>query len=300
MSGTVTSSGQSRSSGAAWQGWYERIWQLPLGGDRIQARLLAIAEEIRSQLVPTRRLAEEWKPLGVDLRLVPMTARGSARQAGGTKVVFINASDPHELQRFTMAHEVAHLLLTPPDLERDVLHPAVEERLCETFASELLMPQRQIAQHLGGGRPTPEDILRLCGEYRVNVRPMMRALGKHIARDVHLLLARWRGHPRRLEAVAFRIDGSAGDQHLFFPRDQRLSTVGLTNLAYEGGCATHGDCVEGHDEDVVIELRGLDADPPSRSVVGQVFWQMARQGKDDPYLLAVLDLKDVMEDIQIK
>jgi hypothetical protein len=262
--------------------------------------LLPITEEIRSQLIPTRQLVEEWEPLEIDLRLVPMTARGSAHQSDGAKVVFINASDPHELQRFTMAHEVAHLLLTPPDLERDVLHPTAEEELCETFASELLMPKHSISLQLRDGPPTPEDVLRLCGEYRVNVRPMIRALGKHLASNVHLLLARWRGHPRRLEAVAFRVDASAGDRRIFFPRDQRLSTVGLANLAQEGARAAHGECAEGSDEGVVIELRGLDAEPPSMSVPGRVSWEMVRQGKETPYLLAVLDLKDVLEDTQLK
>ena len=280
--------------------WRSELWRSPLSREQVGARLIAIAPRIRAQLIRDRRLTYEWGSLGLKVRLERMRVRGSAVRVNGSSTVLINANDPYEVQRYTAAHELGHLLLTPPNLRSDILQPGAEEDLCERFARYLLIPRRGVIDYLGRGAPTPEGILRLCGEYRVNVTPMLHAVGEELRTRHHLLLARWRGHPQRPRDVAFRVEAAAGQRCVFFPRHQRLATLGLVELDAAGGGAAHGAIVRGSDSEVTIELRGLDREPPSAHASAHVRWHAARRGHQQPYLLAVLELDRALGDISAK
>jgi hypothetical protein len=279
---------------AKWDAWHADLWQPPLSREALHAKLLALAPVIRPLLTRTPSPAEEWAPLDVRVIAVAMAGRGSCSPADGSRTIFVNEADPHELQRFTVAHELAHLLLTPPSARMSILRPADEEGICESFASELLIPSAMIARSTQTP-PTPEDLLRLCGKFRVNVRPMLRAVGRQMGiGPYHLLLARWRGHWRRPHDVAFRIEASAGNPHVFIARDQRLLSMRLSTLATEGYAAEHGSLLEGFDECVTIGLCGLPGPRSSAVIGGRVSWQAIRQGLRNPYLLVVLDLRSVL------
>jgi Zn-dependent peptidase ImmA (M78 family) len=66
----------------------------------------------------------------------------------GTHVITINSLESPERQRFTVCHEIAHIILKLPSSHSDVpswsyakRHP--NEIACDTFAAELLMPYAQ-------------------------------------------------------------------------------------------------------------------------------------------------------------
>ena len=73
---------------------------------------------------------------------------------GGKRYICVNSGDPQQRQRFTICHEIAHFVLGLPS-EHDAqpwwsAKRPLNERLCDTFAAELLLPERLF-------RPIAED-----------------------------------------------------------------------------------------------------------------------------------------------
>jgi len=282
-----------RSPESLWSELRAEIWKSPADRREIASRLLRLTGVIRPWLVDSRVLAEEWAGLGIEVRSVRMRARGLCSGGEGSRVVFVNAGDPYEVQRFTVAHEVAHMLLVNQRVRRMPFSPREEESLCERFAGRLLIDREVLGGALSeaGGPPHPERLLRLCGRLRVNVRPLQIAAGEELADSPYcVLLARYRGHWRRPQELAFRVESVAGARHAYLPQHQRLVSIGLTQLAGQAEEADHGALLEGSDREVAIGLRGLSSERTSSTAWGRIGWRATVQGKKAPFLLAVLDL----------
>lgn len=77
---------------------------------------------------------------------------GSLQLRGTQPQILINSRQPVALQRFTIAHELAHYLLHRPVLERQKVIdfageeslPPEEEAAADTLATELLLPKETI------------------------------------------------------------------------------------------------------------------------------------------------------------
>lgn len=277
----------------AWAELRARVWRQPVNRRVVRERLLGLTATVRELLVRARPLEAEWEALGIEVRQAATTARGYCSPGqGDSRVVYVNERDPYEVQRFTVAHEVAHLLLANTGFRRPPLSPPEEERLCEQFAGRLLIDHEVLARRLpAGSPPAPDDLLRLCGHFRVNIRPMLIAVGEQLARTPYcLVLSRRRGHSRRPEELAFRVESVAGSRHVYFPPNQRLRSVGLTRLAEDAERAAHGDLLGGRDTFVTVGLRGLNGERSSRTAHRNVTWRAIRHGVRAPFLLAVLDL----------
>jgi hypothetical protein len=202
----------------------------------------------------------------------------------------VAVDEPHARQRFTVAHEAAHLLLAarpPGELRRDQ-----EERLCDEFASEYLIGRAALARVLerDGTPRAPGDLLRLCGFFNVNVKPMLSAL-RHALADVPLLLiaSRWRGHPDREWELDMRVDASAGHRRLFVPTDQRLRSLGLDALADWSARAPLRAVSEGYD--LAKASPRLTAEPVWP---GTVDWRARVQGVKPRFVLAVIDVAELV------
>jgi hypothetical protein len=277
----------------SWTDLRASMWREPLDRATLPARLLDLTDDIRDRLIAVRPLEKEWAPLGVEVKQVAMRGRGICSTASESRVIYVNREDPYALQRFTVAHELAHLLLAKPGDRSKSLAPWEEEALCEQFASKLLIERDALDRELAAlAHPLgPEDLLRLCGRFRVNVRPMIIAVGEFLAGTPNcLLLARRRGHWRRPDELGFRVNGLAGSRHIFFPPDQRLASLGLRELAHQAERAPHGSCLSGVDAEVEIGLRGLPGKRSSTTIRGPVRWRACRLGRDAPLVLAVMDL----------
>ena len=282
-----------RSPEKLWSELRTEIWRDPADRREIASRLLRLTGAIRPRLVDSRDLADEWAGLGIEVRPAKMRARGLCSGREDSRVVIVNADDPYEIQRFTVAHEVAHLLLTNERLRRMPFSPREEESLCERFAGQLLIDREVLGGALrkADGPPHPEELLRLCGRLRVNVRPIQIAAGEALADTPYcVLLARYRGHWRRPQEIAFRVESIAGARHTYLPRHQRLASAGLARLARGAEEADHGALLEGSDRSVGIGLRGLGPSRSSSTAWGRVDWRATVQGREAPFLLAVLDL----------
>lgn len=105
------------------------------------------------------RLAEEHFPngpevvakrLGAEIRLKPINVDGwCLRKPGGGAIITLNSNMPETRRRFTLAHEIAHLVLdTQSDVQdriRDIYDPrSPEEKAANRVGSEILLPPSRL------------------------------------------------------------------------------------------------------------------------------------------------------------
>ncbi len=92
--------------------------------------------------------------------------------------IVLNATHPEVRQRFTLAHELAHLLLgMPPDILTTAFgSDATEEREADALASQLLLPRALVSQWHGDSGLTETLINRDCNRWQVSVLTLVRVL----------------------------------------------------------------------------------------------------------------------------
>jgi Zn-dependent peptidase ImmA (M78 family)/plasmid maintenance system antidote protein VapI len=87
--------------------------------------------------------------------------------------VFINQRQPPDRERFTLAHELGHILMHPFPTE-------TMEAEANEFASAFLMPAADIKSSFAGGRVTLDLLARLKSVWRVSIQSLLvrsRSLG---------------------------------------------------------------------------------------------------------------------------
>lgn len=199
----------------------------------------------------TKSDREIWKELSVSVREKPMRGSGGHHESNGLRSIFVSKYDHRFRKRFTVAHEIAHLLLC--SVPSQVLEGKFRiELLCDRFASEFLIPQDLL---LKATAKYPQSsfgvkvLLQLCSDFSVNIQPMAIALSNHKCfGDFLLVLASRRGHPDRPEEIAYRIDVAIPKEPFFLPKDQRLESIGLVSLDKWLSLVSVGDSRSGEDE----------------------------------------------------
>lgn len=142
---------------------------------------------ITSAPVPVDRIARQ---LGVRVQFAPLDndLSGMAHIRGGIVVVGVNSLHAPNRQRFTLAHELGHVILHRPILESAVHVDRVllrdrnsstgtdqQEIEANAFASELLMPTDILETMLGGRQvilDDDEEIAALAKKFRVSESAM--------------------------------------------------------------------------------------------------------------------------------
>jgi Zn-dependent peptidase ImmA (M78 family) len=94
-------------------------------------------------LVEERHIKVEVLVLPVDVSGLHAQVENGRRQS--IRTIVVNARHSGERQRFTLAHELGHLLLTVPD-------GRLGEKFCQRFASAFLMPAQLAFQEVGRRR----------------------------------------------------------------------------------------------------------------------------------------------------
>jgi hypothetical protein len=114
------------------------------------------------------------KHLGIDVHCVPLTGcDGWCVRRGSRAIIRINKSVPVVRQRFTLAHELLHIVLdTSTDVsefeEGSCLGNSNEE-VINNLSSVMLLPKEQVLSRLGESRPiTRHEIESIAGEARLS------------------------------------------------------------------------------------------------------------------------------------
>ncbi|SFN37932.1 protein of unknown function [Bradyrhizobium sp. Rc3b] len=163
---------------------------------REQAGALVKRLGLKAPPVPVDRLA---KVLGVRIEYTPFDDElsGMAFIRDGKPVIGVNSNHHPNRQRFTIAHELAHVVLHRAKLEATVLidkgrnfipRDSISaegidplEKQANAFASELLMPERLVRQVLAeSSRDIQDDdyLIGMANRFRVSLAALQFRLGR--------------------------------------------------------------------------------------------------------------------------
>jgi Zn-dependent peptidase ImmA (M78 family)/transcriptional regulator with XRE-family HTH domain len=151
-------------------------------------QLEAVAETVRSEwklglhCIPDMVDTLETQGIMVISTTVDSTQKfdGLAGTINAMPLIVVGANWAGDRQRFTLAHELGHLLLKGR-LEGDLL--AQEEALCNRFAGAFLLPKQTLIEHLGKNRHRlePEELYLLKHEFGLSMQGILfRALHTEI------------------------------------------------------------------------------------------------------------------------
>jgi IrrE N-terminal-like domain len=225
-------------------------------------------------------LNEQLRPgarpeLGMDVATIPGRGALAARRGGSFFVGLGSRGDSRE-RRFTLAHELAHVLLNRDETGSLGIGGETEEDLCELFARRALAPPALVREYLDeAGFPIRlADINAFADRFRISLRASLVVLDEIFpARwPVAFAAASWREHPRGDGVMGMRIDVFAADRRFFLPIDCRLSTLGYSSLE---AWALDGEVgVESRGRDAGLELRSWRKGVPGW--VGEGEWTARR------------------------
>jgi len=114
-----------------------------------------------------------------------LPASGELRRAGMDYVVVCAPGLSPARRRFTIAHEFGHILLEQCGA-RQIKDNAEIERLCDSIASEILLPQEVFLQH-SAGELTPSRVLDIANLFGTSIIATARRC--HDLRRASLFLA---------------------------------------------------------------------------------------------------------------
>jgi Zn-dependent peptidase ImmA (M78 family) len=97
---------------------------------------------------------------------------GLFQLASGELVIRLNAESSFVRKRFTLAHEIGHLLLkTVPACRGTKRTDEALERTCDLIAAELLMPTEEATDFVHRlGSPSPENLKAIASKYSVSLQ----------------------------------------------------------------------------------------------------------------------------------
>ena len=110
---------------------------------------------------------------------LPDNECGQTTQLRGKSIVIVNGNHSEERQRFTVAHEVAHIVLDLPSnhhgsmLTNEALHGYVrrpeEEILCDVFAAECLLPYERFSKDVAEVEISLDAVKSLAKKYKASL-----------------------------------------------------------------------------------------------------------------------------------
>lgn len=158
--------------------------------------LTLLADELGVKSVATRPLTGgQDLHSGVDAMLVPVREGYS---------VVINEKAPHTRQRYSLAHELGHIMLlvaqpptpTPPSPTRfrssgsAMENTKAEERLCDAIAAELLMPEKMFTAAVAESGRSLAQLPRLASRFGTSLTATAIRYWELLPEPCHLI--KWR------------------------------------------------------------------------------------------------------------
>ena len=125
---------------------------------------------------PIANLAELLEDRGIKVLTMPLDAvdgmtarvRQRHRESQRSHVIVVNERKPGDRQRFTMAHELGHMVLDVP--------PGASEKAAHQFAAAFLMPREALLQEVGWSRTSIGwcELFRLQRTFGVSAQALAR------------------------------------------------------------------------------------------------------------------------------
>lgn len=108
-------------------------------------------------------------------QLDPKEGGFSVTRPNGRSAITINTLDPSQRQRFTICHEIAHIILKLPTKHDDnpswsLAKKHQNEIFCDIFAAELLMPYKQFIQAMNKQMPTTTLLDSLSKKFNASLQ----------------------------------------------------------------------------------------------------------------------------------
>ncbi len=157
----------------------------------------------------------------------PLSLSGLSMPIGDTWAIIINEGEPPERQRFTLAHEIAHLFMTK-EMQRQVWQATPSgpgdtarktiEGFCDNLAARILMPKPLLSTDLEGKSLAPDLLVNLAWKYGISLRAFSIRAVEMLNGDHHV--AKWD-----------KVSDQKGQQHLY--RKWRAAARGMKNLMPE-------------------------------------------------------------------
>lgn len=166
---------------------------MSLPAERVAEALRAQYPEAREVPIPLERLA---KALGVaSISRVDLIEDGRLETDGRTTRILVQASSSEQRRRFTVAHELAHLLLTRPGqaaVERRLTSDNEVERFCDQFAAALLLPRDWVIDQCKGRPETLASVRHVAEGTGTSLAASLVRLQQTLGWTSMLL--QWRAH----------------------------------------------------------------------------------------------------------
>lgn len=244
----------------------------------LRRELLEMADDLAPDLLGAGTQFDAWRPFGIAVHAGELRgAHGLARMEEHGAIVTVSANDPPQVQRFTIAHELGHLLMARVRRDGIDLSPRDEEQFCDEFASRLLVPREDLDRELRrrGEQVDALTLLALASRYGVSISAVLYAMRVVLNEQSLLILAATRrAHPARPDALKLRARSSRSIIH-FVPNDVSLETLGFGAIepALEGGAKL----ASGSASDVAIPLwRPSSSGNRSGRAAGSARWEATR------------------------
>lgn len=120
-----------------------------------------------------------------EIRTTPLAMRGRITVDGPYVSIELNADDPPFVQRLTLAHELAHLIVEDGRVQAAVRKGRAPEPLsprkydevelvCDMLAAELLLPEEWLIEQVNLDEPSLAVAQCLAGDARVSVEFLVR------------------------------------------------------------------------------------------------------------------------------
>lgn len=174
------------------------------GIEKLVMEVLRVVDVPATPPIPVRLIAER---LGVsDISVRPMVEDGALVRLGPATRVFLREGRSPTRQRFTLAHELAHLLLlgdtdvASVEFRQVQRGRDVEENLCDDIAAALLMPAEWIRGRFSSRPMTLPTVRDLAQECEVSMAATLVRLDEVCGWRAALL--RWREEGGRFRFVA--------------------------------------------------------------------------------------------------
>jgi Zn-dependent peptidase ImmA (M78 family)/transcriptional regulator with XRE-family HTH domain len=167
------------------------------------AQIEEAAEAVRKAwdlgLDPIPDLIDVLETHGIRVFMIDTNANpkfdGLAASVNQMPIIVVGSNWPGDRQRFTLAHELGHLMLS------DRLTAGIDEEIaCNRFAGAFLIPRKSVMQELGAHRNyiEPKELALLKEEFGLSMAGIL-----YRARDLGIVSPSWRDEQAKL----FRIKG---------------------------------------------------------------------------------------------